>query len=327
MTLNKSEPQIRKILIKAETGRSLQSQVTEAIKDDIQRVVLEGSFISDGKKPFSLLTLNQDLEIVGRNGTTLDGQNQLAHLVFIKDGVRVKIKGINFTNGNTGDIQSQLSLDNHPRTRLNIFRYLDGGAITTGAGSELILEDCNFENNHSAICGGAISNLGGYINLINCSFSDNSCGDTGAAIDNLVAGSLTIIEKGRFNNNRANQLGTGTFGAVTAFPDTYLVVKDSDFSLESSTAIDYRPNKEGLVFVAIDRKSVFDSQNPNTLVKNPISNRGTRKEIFVRYTRLLSKHPDLVKLEGVPSANRTTVEKHCALFEKLIADQQSRALD
>lgn len=327
MTLNESEPQIREAFIKPETGKPLQAQIAEAIKDGVQRVVLEGTFTSDGKRPFSLLTLNQDLEIIGRDGTTLDGQNQLAHLVFVKDGVRVKIKGINFTNGNTGDIQSQLNLDNHPQTRLNIFRYLDGGAISVGVGSELILDDCDFENNHSAVCGGAISNLGGYIHLTNCSFSDNSCGDTGAAIDNLAVGSLTVIEKGRFSKNRANQLGTGTFGAVTVFPDTHLVVKDSDFSSEPATAIDYRPNKDGAIFVAIDHKSAFDSRNLNALVKNPTSNKGTRKEIFTRYTRLLSRHPGLVKLEGVPSADRTTVEKHRTLFERLIANQQSRVLD
>lgn len=326
MILREPTPQLHDFFIKPEVGKSLQAQVTEALKNGIQRVILEGKFDSGGKNPFSLLTINQDLEIIGEEGTTFEGQGRLTHLVFVKDGVRVRIKGVKFANGNTGNTESQISLENHPLTRTNVFRYLDGGAISCGVGSELLLEDCDFVSNHSAVCGGAISNLGGYIHLINCSFVDNTCGDTGAAIDNLVAGSLTVIDKGRFINNRANLLGTGNFGAVTVFPNTFLIVKDSDFTSERYTAVDYRPNKYGEAFVAIDQLSVFNSQNLNPIVRNPISNRGSRKEIVTRYIRLLSRHPALVKFEGVPGTNRATVEKHRELFNKIVASQQNRIM-
>ncbi len=328
MIKNQSEPHIRETLIKPDSRRSLQAQVSEAIENGFQRIILEGLFPANGQRPFSLLTLSQDVEIVGRHGATLDGENQVSHLVFIADGARVKIKGITFINGNTAEILSQLNLDNHPHTRLNVFRYLDGGAMTIGAGSEVVLEDCVFRSNHSAVCGGAISNAGGYLHLTKCSFSSNTCGDTGAAIDSLAKGSLTFIDSCQFSENEANKLGNGRYGSVTAFPDTFVIVSNSDFSSENnSTAVDYRPNKNGEVFVALNDECIFNSENPDAVLKNPASNTGTKKLILIRYARLLARHPGLVKLESIPSADRATREKHRAMYEKLVEEHECRVVE
>lgn len=316
MTANEIAPLMKKQLIKPEDGNSLQDQVEKALKNGFQRIILEGAF--KGENQFSLLTLSSNIEIVGRAGTTLDGQNLLGHLVFIKDGIKVKIKGITFKNGNTSNIASQLSLENHPKDKLNIFRYLDGGAISIGEESELILENCSFDSNYSTICAGAISNLGGYVHVKDSVFRNNHCGDTGAAIDNLAAGSLTVIEYCQFENNQANHLGSGTFGAVTAFPNTYLVVKGSDFSEETKTAIDYRPNKQGQSFVFIDQATKFNPQVLEPVVKNPSLNKGIRTEIPLLYVKILATRPSLVKLEGIPRANKETTDKHKKIFESLI---------
>lgn len=292
--------------------KPLQVQLDKVVQNDIRKIVLDGTFTSKGGKQFSLLTVSKDLEIVGVNGARLDGQNNVAHLLFIADGVKVTIRGVCFTGGNTQIITERLNGVNQPKSRLNIFRYLDGGAISVGKGSEVVLEDCTFTNNHSAICGGAISNVGGYVYVKHCTFKNNSCGDTGAAIDNLAAGSLVIIEHCTFENNQANQLGNGNFGAVTAFPDTFLIIKQSDFSGEQETAIDYRDTTQ----IHIDTATKLNQKNPQAIVKNPIPNPKTKFAILSRFIRIFLRYPGLVKLESVSKCSEKIREKHQEIFEK-----------
>lgn len=288
-----------KIVITSIKNQTLQDQVNDAIKNGAKTIILDGIFVS--KTPcFSLLTIFQDIELIGKNNATLDGKNIATHLVYVDDGVKVKIKGITFLNGNTINKLSQKSLINHPKKRLNIFRYLDGGALSMGKGSEVVLENCEFTNNNSAVCGGAISNLGGYLQVKKCLFQNNSCGDTGAAIDNLATGSITHIEKSTFVANTANRLGSGTYGSVTVFPDTFLVIKDSDFTKENSTAIDVTPNKRHEVFASIDNATRFNQKTKTPVVKNPLPNKHVMREIIARYTRLFLLHPTLIKLEARP---------------------------
>lgn len=317
MPIQESTSRIPEISLKPVRDKPIQTQLTEVIRNGVQKVFLDGTFYPEETHQFSLLTLYSDIEITGSQGTTLDGKDNITHLIYVADGITVKIKGVTFTGGNTQNRDSQQSLSHHPGNRLNIFRYLDGGAISMGAGSRVILEDCIFENNHSAICGGAISNLGGYLHVLNCGFLYNSCGDTGAAIDNLGKGSLTVIEQSRFIENTANGLGTGTFGAVTAFPDTYLIVKNSDFSKQSTTAIDYTVNRRKKQYIFIDNQTSFNPKAPNAIEQNPKSNSGTRTEIITRYSQIFAAHPRLVKFEVIPHADHKTIEKHKNLFTEL----------
>ena len=292
--------------------KPLRTQIDEAVRNGVSKIVLNGTFTSNGEKQFSVITVTKDLEIVGARGACLDGQNNVAHLLFVADGVKVTIRGVYFTGGNTQIITEQLNQVNRPKSPLNIFRYLDGGAISVGEGAEVFLEDCTFTNNHSAICGGAISNIGGYIHIKHCRFEQNSCGDTGAAIDNLVTGSLTIIENSKFESNQANQLGNGNYGAITAFPKTFLIIKNSDFSEEQGTAIDYRDSTQ----VNIDIAMKFNQKNPQAIVKNPIPNPKTKYEILRQFVRIFLSYPGLVKLQGVPKCSEKITKKHRGIFEK-----------
>lgn len=314
--LSEHQPIPRERLIQQDPEKSLQQQVNEALREGITRIVLEGTFRSTGH-PYSLLTLKSDLEIIGQNQARLEGNSRLTHLLYVADGVKVKISGVTFQNGNTQNQDSQLSQENHLGIRQNIFRDVDGAGLTMGEGSEVCLENCVFHGNHSAICGGAISNLGGYLDIKNSVFYENSCGDTGSAIDTLASGSLTVIQGCTFANNEANQLGVGEFGAVTAFPDTYLVVLDSNFRGEKFTAIDYRLNQQGIAHVFIDLETRFNEETFQAVVQNPSRNAGIRKEMLMRVIRLLAKRPHLVKLEGVPSVKKTIQLKHQDLFEQL----------
>ncbi len=305
-------------------GIRLQTQIDQVIKKGVRKVVLQGTFTSGRGNQFSLLTISQDIEILGKGKAILDGEDRLTHLLFIADNVKLKVKGVRFRRGNTYDKNSQTSLENHPGTRLNIFRYLDGGAISMGKGSEIVLENCDFDNNHSAICGGAISNLGGYLYVRNCTFQNNTCGDTGAAIDNLASGCITVIENCTFIHNRANKSGAGNYGAVTAFPNTYLVVRNSDFSKESETTLDYRPNATGSSCVFLDKKTIFNRKVTSPIVTTLHSNSGVWKEIFSRYIQLFIKHPFLVTFEGVPKGERGISEKHKRIYYHRIQNQRNK---
>lgn len=235
------------------------------------------------------------------------------------DEVKLQVTGVQFVNGNTGTWDMR-QFTNHPGDRLNVFRYLDGGAMSVGAGSQVYLKNCEFNHNHAIVCGGAISNLGGYVGLQDCVFSDNTCGDTGAAVDILTPGSLAVIDSCRFQNNMANQLGMGTFGAVTAFPDTYLLVQGSTFS-GSGTAIDYRPNERGETFVYISRNNRFDQPLEHAIVTNPRGN-NAMSTVLSRSMRIFAQHPLSVKLEGVPRGSEDIMNSHRALYEKQRAEME-----
>lgn len=288
--------------------------VDAAVSDGFTRIILEGNFAPQSDHQFCLLRVSRSIELIGKANTIIDGQNKTTHLIYVDDNATLKVSGLLFTGGNTFDQRAQQSPLNHPSKRINIFRYLDGGAITMGVGSTVELNNCVFKSNVSAVCGGAVSNLGGYLQVTNCVFENNACGDTGAAIDSLARGSLTIVRSSRFIANQANQLGNGNFGAITAFPDTFLIVTDCDFTDEPATAIDYS-NQEGQQSHHFIENCLFNPQSPEAVVINPLSNKGTRKEILKRFAKLLVTKPHLVKLEGIPDMTKDVVSKHRGIFD------------
>ncbi len=304
----------KKITIRPDESKSLQELVDAAISGGCTRIILEGSFKPQSDHQFCLLRVSRSIELIGKSNTIIDGQNKTTHLIYVEDNATLKVSGVTFTGGNTFDQSAQQSSLNHPSKRINIFRYLDGGAITMGVGSMVELNNCVFESNVSAVCGGAISNLGGYLRVSNCVFEGNACGDTGAAIDNLARGSLAIVRSSRFIANQANQLGNGDFGAITAFPDTFLIVINCDFTDEPATAIDY-PNQKGRQSHHFIENCLFNPQNPEAVVINPHSNKGTRKEILQRFASLLIKKPHLIKLEGIPTVSEDVMSKHSEIFK------------
>ncbi|HYD35755.1 MAG TPA: hypothetical protein VD999_06835 [Vitreimonas sp.] len=317
--MHKEQLSVPEILIHPHRKKTLNQQITETLQQGMRRIYLEGEFCAP-EPQFSFLSLNSPdlIEIIGNGHTVINGEGQTAHLVFVGDQTKLKLSGIHFTGGNTQDLNTLQSLTNHPQQRLNIFRYLDGAAITMGMGSQLSLENCVFSQNSSAICGGAISNLGGHLHAYNCRFESNTAGDTGAAIDNLAAGSLSIIDNCHFIHNEANQLGEGNSGAITAFPDTYLIVKDCDFFQSCSPAVDYRPNAAGRIFTFVHRSTTLNKDPRLGVIKNPVSNASVKKEILRRYLQLLTTHPTLVKLQAIPKASKNLAAQHWREYQQLI---------
>ena len=292
--------------IKPDVGKSLQQQVDAAIQEGCQRIYLEGEFIPEQSGQFSLLTLTHDLEIIGP--AIFDGQNKVQHLLFVADGVRVVAKDLIFKNGDTGVRLSEHRMLNHPQQELNVFRYLDGGAITMGEGSEVVLENCAFQDNRSLICAGAISNMGGMLTANNCAFIGNQCGDTGSAVDLLVAGSAAEIFNCTFVGNRSDLSGKGTHGVITAFPNTMLVVIQCNFSRQVGTAIDATPNVDGETFLCVEGCTFIPGSKD--IENNPLFNKGVKAKIILRFIRLLIQFPGLVKLQTIPSVRPEIADKH-----------------
>ncbi|MDA1079171.1 MAG: hypothetical protein O2840_00550 [bacterium] len=301
----------------------MQSQVDVALRAGYKTIRLEGYFFVESPAPFSMLTITEDITIVGK--AMLDGKGIAQHLMFIEDGIRVSVKGLTFRGGNTEAIfqKNEGPLENSPEKRMNIFRFLDGGAISMGEASTVKLEDCTFIDNYSAICGGAISNLGGSLSATNCRFENNRCQDTGAAIDLLSAGSYAELMNCVFSGNEANLAGGGTYGSVTAFPGTFLVAIKCDFINQPGVPIDARPNRRGLSFVHTN----FNVIHPNARLinQNPASNNGVRKEILRRFARLLARLPKLVRLEGVPGASVETRKKHLLEYQAALENRANSA--
>ncbi|MEI6327376.1 MAG: right-handed parallel beta-helix repeat-containing protein [Candidatus Roizmanbacteria bacterium] len=298
--------------------QSLQSLVDHAVAVGAQRIELDGTFTSHGQKQFGLLMITKDLEIIGLQGATLDGEHNVAHVLFVADGIRLTIRDIGFTNGDTQVVTTSLNETNRPHSRLNIFRYLDGGGISMGVGSEVLIERCTFTGNHSAICGGAISNAGGYLRVHTSIFADNSCGDTGAAIDNLAAGSLAMIHDCTFVDNHPNQLGDGMYGAVSAFPHTFLIVKNSDFSKQGGTAIDYRDSTR----VHIDSDTTYREGALSPITKDPLPNPKTKWHILSSWIWIFFSHPWDLKCEKIPTCSPGVLEKHRMIYEQAVEPRQ-----
>ena len=159
--------------------------------------------------------------------------------------------------------------------------------------------------------------MGGYLNIEECIFDGNSCGDTGAAIDNLVDGSLMVVKKSKFVNNRANTIGGGNYGAVTVFPGTFAVIDGCDFTGEDETAIDWTKGAE----VSFEGNTLNpDVEEP--VIENPVHSRRSGIETIKRYALVLAnRYKYLKKLQGVPKVLGAVKKKHRQIYEELAGSE------
>lgn len=317
MKPSETEPLPQEVTIRPYFTQSLQEQLEVAIKNGIRRIILEGKFTPDSATDFSLIHLkaHHNLEIIGGANAVLDGQDQVNHLIFLDSDAELTIKDVTLTGGSTKVLTAEAVAADYHRQKLNIFQYLDGAAVNIGPGAALHAYDCLFLKNQSGLCGGAISNLGGWADLHRCRFTGNRAEDTGAAIDNLGHGSLATVFKCVFEHNQANLAGGGNHGAITAFKDTFLFMTDNDFSKEYDPVIDYWLHLQKLPrSILIGRNNQFRSSTFST-VENPISNRGMTRLMVSRFIQLRNQGYK-VKFEGRPTAPPDIREKHQAIFDQ-----------
>lgn len=302
-------------IIKPIEGVSLQDQINKALARS-SHLILEGEFSPDAQPTVSMVTIPSGKKItLEGNNALLNGKGLAAHIVFVEDGASVQLNGIHLTGGNTGKRLALTSRVNHPYVSLNRYRYLDGGGISMGNGSVVELNNCRINNNNAGVCGGGISNLGGYLIVSSCVFQENSCGDTGAAIDNLSPGSLAVIRNSTFINNEANLLGEGgTYGAITTSPQTFLFVEDCDFSGEQKTAIDRALNSH-----MCNKGNIFNAHTGEPVITNPEHSSGTRWALLRSYAWLAANNFMLLnKREHIPVASKEVHERHESIYFSLI---------
>jgi len=317
------EPSKKEARIRPETGRTLQTQLETAIRNGVQRIYLEGHFSPDPYNNFSLIRLkaHHNLELIGDENTIIDGKGVVNHIIFLDNDARLTIRNLTITGGSTAELPGKSQAPEYQLQNLNLFRHLDGGAVSVGGGAIFRAEGCRFIHNYSALCGGAVSNLGGWGDFQGCDFIHNHAYDTGAAIDNLARGSLTTIQDCTFANNQANRAGGGTYGAVTVFPGAFLFVAGSYFMREQGSAIDYKTWKNkppSHVFIAED--NIF-LKGRLAIMENPISNRGVARRMISRFIRLQALGRK-VKFEGIPSAPLDRIDQHEDIYRKLVKAHQ-----
>lgn len=318
---------MKQITITPSHKLNLQEQIDAAQSIGINRILLKGTFRPGKDSQFSLLNVSKPLELIGVDDVTVDGQKRVSHLVFVEDGATFRATNIHFIRGNTNVCSSLKPNRTTDVKRLNIFRYVDGGAISLGSGSKVKLHNCVFQDNHAVICGGAISNLGGFIEINNCQFINNTSGDTGAAIDNLASGSLAVIRNSSFVRNTSNCLGSGTHGAISAFPRTYLYVVNSDFLKENGIAIDYIQNALGKTTIVVIKDCKFDKHKTQSVIVNPQKNLLAGAEIVRQFFKLFLRNPTCVKFERIPSTVKVVWGQNKRTFFSLIGSKISTSID
>jgi len=176
------------------------------------------------------------------NNYIVDGKGKIAHLMIIRDCKNVIIRNTKFVNGTTEILKyiprNQIQF---PENKISIFEFLDGGAVLITGASQVLFEHCHFENNHSVMCGGAISNQSTLpVTIRNCTFKSNTAGHTGSAIDNLTPEAQLEVSRSTFSANKSNtwhMLGA-PHGQISIFPKTSATIIDSTFS-KGSFPIDY----------------------------------------------------------------------------------------
>ncbi len=319
MNSTELEPPLREITIRPDLSRSLQQQLEEAIHNGVRRVILEGRFTRDFMNDFSLIQLkaHHHLEIIGGPGAILDGEGQVNHLIFLDNDARLTIKDLTLTGGSTESLATKHQAPSHRLQDLNIFRHLDGAAVSVGAGATFRAYDCHFLNNHSGLCGGAVSNLGGWADFHRCRFTGNRAVDTGSAIDNLGRGSLATVFECVFNHNPANSAGGGNHGAVTAFPETFLFMVGNNFLQELDPAVDYRLHHHKQPHSIVIGPDNQFRPGSFSIVEDPLSNSGITRLILRRFIQLHSRGRK-VKWEGIPVAPPDIVEQHRQIFSDLV---------
>lgn len=247
-------------------GESIQAAIDLVSQAETQRrVIVHEGIYSPEKKAFAFLTLTSQhdgLELIAEGKVTLTALSSVEgspetplvnHVIYCGDGLSPEtlIQGFSIT-GARGSVPidniptEDFGLRNHALKRGTFF-LLDGGGLKVFGKSAPTIQDIYFYDNETDLCGGAVSieqqsfKSQGVI-FKNCIFENNRCPGTGSAID-VLSGSAARIENCLFVGNIANygmeQIATNfglTYhpehgsGALTVFPGSNVVVKNSTFT-------------------------------------------------------------------------------------------------
>ncbi|MBN2588706.1 MAG: S8 family serine peptidase [Sedimentisphaerales bacterium] len=104
----------------------------------------------------------------------------------------------------------------------------EGGGLYLESGSDIILNDCIFENNLASLIGGGICNYYANLTCNNCSFINNGTGEIGGAIFNLFSSSTTL-NNCIFTGNYADYEGGALY-----IEESYVAITNCTFASNSS---------------------------------------------------------------------------------------------
>lgn len=213
--------------------------LNELISNGLTNIVLDSDYIF----------LQSDYELFGKEGIDIERDNLIIDgngfsinavgksKIFYTDGENLKIKNVNFLNGQSDSNGSAicnrkgLTVENcyfkgNSCSRKSMYNGFDfdgfGGAISNF--NHLIIKDSKFENNNSNRYGGAISNNDSNSSLIciNSSFKNNSSFKGGSILNN---GNIEL-NNCEFKGNFASSYGSDIFQEGT---DSNIVVEYSSF--------------------------------------------------------------------------------------------------
>lgn len=223
---------INSLSIQLDQVSSLQSEVEAAWTDGVRSFELTGRYVAD-QEADHLLKVTKFLSgiVLRGRGAILDGNGHVNHVVVVEDAV-ADLTGVTITGGTTVG-SSRVARRYAGRRLRSIYEHIDGAGLLALGTADILLSQCAFVENHSGMCGGAISNqTTGMIEVKQCQFRDNTAFHTGAAIDNLIPGAQLLVGRSSFENNRSNigSLLGGPHGQITVFGKTKAEVRDCDFS-------------------------------------------------------------------------------------------------
>lgn len=282
---------MKRATIQLNQAQDLQETIESHWRKGIRSFNLVGKYMSK-KSEYSLLKIDSNLSgiaLKGSNNAALDGNQMTAH-VFVIENAKAKIEGLTLAGGDSTDA-SRLAKAYTGKKFRSIYEIIDGaGAVVTG-NSSVKFTDCNFENNRSGMCGGAIANQStALVSIESCLFEGNEAFHSGSAIDNLTRNSKVEIRNSKFRGNRSNagsQLG-GPYGQISIFPKTHATLSNCEFDGSSFCPIDVSPRAKFRGANNTANGKVFTVQPAGGLVNALLITRHL-KQLF-RYELHLLKH-------------------------------------
>lgn len=196
----------------------------------------------------TLTAINPVQEVVKSNESAL-----VSHIVYCGDGLGPEtiIEGFRITGARgvvrTEHFPHELRVAPDGPLQRGLFYTRDGGGLKIFGASAPTIRRCDFIDNETTLCGGAVSvEQQGFrdqpARFEDCRFENNRCPGTGAAVD-VLAGSTAELENCLFVNNVANygmdeierQFGLSYnpehgCGALTVFPSSRVIVRRCTFT-------------------------------------------------------------------------------------------------
>lgn len=188
------------------------------------------------------ISIYNDVTIDG-NGHTLDGKNSIRIFYIGVNAKNVTLKNINFINAYS-DGSGGAILDDGATLTIRNCTFLNnkidgntGGAIAINKANNVMISDCNFNENRANSIGGAISITGNNTIIYNNNFTKNEATlHLGGAI--ITLGNDNIVKNNIFIRNFAGRDGgaldmegteSGTIGARNIVSDNIFIENNAPF--------------------------------------------------------------------------------------------------